>query len=106
MYDPSCHSKMSLLEFGKIKSKTFTEQQYAPLVIDILQFYLILNVAVGGTNGYFPDSIVNEGYAKPWNNSDSKAFEAFWKAKSLWYPTWKGDDAAMQIDSIKMWQLE
>lgn len=26
-------------------------------------FYLILNVAVGGTNGYFPDAA-----GKPWNN--------------------------------------
>jgi hypothetical protein len=33
------------------------------------EFYLILNVAVGGTNGYFPDDQCD----KPWSNSASSA---------------------------------
>jgi beta-glucanase (GH16 family) len=33
------------------------------------EFYLILNVAVGGTNGYFPD----DQCEKPWSNSASSA---------------------------------
>lgn len=65
-----------------------------------------MNVAVGGTNGFFPDSVANAGYNKPWSNSDRNGPEKFWKAKNLWQPTWQGDDAAMQIDSVKMWQLE
>ena len=70
------------------------------------KFYLIINVAVGGTNGFFPDGVSNEGYPKPWNNKDSNGPEKFWKAKNKWYPTWKGDDAAMQIESVRIWQLE
>lgn len=69
------------------------------------QFYLIINLAVGGTNGFFPDGVHNGGYSKPWRNSDSNGPEKFWKAKDLWYPTWKGDDASFQIDSVRMWQL-
>ena len=34
----------------------------------ISQFYLILNVAVGGVNGYFPDAAQNPG-GKPWSNT-------------------------------------
>ena len=29
------------------------------------EFYLIINLAVGGTNGYFPDNLGN----KPWSDS-------------------------------------
>ena len=63
-------------------------------------------MAVGGTNGYMPDGVPNEGYAKPWSNSDGNAMDKFWNAMNLWYPTWKGDDAALQVQSVKMWQLE
>ena len=38
---------------------------------DGLDFFLILNVAVGGTNGWFPDGQGN----KPWWN---RAASAFW----------------------------
>lgn len=66
-----------------------------------------MNVAVGGTNGYIPDGIANEGYSKPWRNSDGGgAAQKFWSARDKWRPTWKGDDAAMQVDSVRMWQLE
>lgn len=30
------------------------------------EFYVIMNVAVGGTNGYFADYLKNEPYDKPW----------------------------------------
>lgn len=30
------------------------------------EFYIIMNVAVGGTNGYFSDDFRNEPYPKPW----------------------------------------
>jgi hypothetical protein len=32
------------------------------------EFYLILNIAVGGTNGFFPDGVANPG-GKPWLNT-------------------------------------
>lgn len=71
-----------------------------------LQFYLIMNVAVGGTNGFFPDNVSNADGRKPWSNRDANGPEKFWKGRSQWQPTWKGDDAAMIVDSVKMWQLQ
>jgi beta-glucanase (GH16 family) len=64
------------------------------------KFYIIFNVAVGGTGGYFPDGMAN----KPWSNSDPNAVNSFWKSESSWYSTWKQEDAAMQIDWIKVYQ--
>jgi hypothetical protein len=37
----------------------------------LLQFYFILNVAVGGVNNFFPDGAENAG-GKPWLNSSPK----------------------------------
>jgi hypothetical protein len=47
-------------------------------------FYLILNVAVGGTNGWFKD---------------------FWDARDQWYPTWQ-KNGEMRVKSVKMWQQQ
>ena len=44
------------------------------------KFFLILNVAVGGTNGYFPDGQC----AKTWSDTDPKAVNAFWNSRSDW----------------------
>lgn len=62
-------------------------------------FYLIINLACGGTNGYFPDG---QG-GKPWSTTDPHAVNSFYNAKGQWYPTWKGEDSALQIDSVKVW---
>ncbi|KAH9979495.1 glycoside hydrolase family 16 protein [Lactifluus volemus] len=66
------------------------------------QFYLILDVAVGGTNGWFPDGAGN----KPWLNGALDAMELFAKAQDTWYKTWpeSQDDRAMRIDYVKMWE--
>lgn len=65
-------------------------------------FYLILNVAVGGTSGFFPDGInYGAGVRKPWNNNSPKAAEEFWNAHNEWLPTWRGDDVAMLIDYVE-----
>jgi len=48
------------------------------------QFYMILNLAVGGTNGYFPDSWTNGNGAKPWSNTSPTAMRDFWQAKNTW----------------------
>jgi hypothetical protein len=50
-----------------------------------------MNVAVGGTNEYFPDG---EG-GKPWTNNDPHSVNAFYNAKEAWFRTWKGENAAM-----------
>lgn len=64
------------------------------------QFYLIFNLAVGGTGGYFPDGMG----AKPWSDGDPHAVNAFWNAKDQWYPTWKGEDCALQVDWVRVTQ--
>jgi len=67
-------------------------------------FYLILNVAVGGVNGYFPDGAQNPG-GKPWSNTSPQASTDFWNGRNQWLPTWNGEDAAMQVDYVKIWAL-
>ncbi|KIY53210.1 glycoside hydrolase family 16 protein [Fistulina hepatica ATCC 64428] len=65
------------------------------------EFYLILDVGVGGTNGWFPD-----GDGKPWIDASTTAMRSFAEAQDKWYPTWPtGDDRALIIDYVKMWQL-
>ncbi|KAJ7659260.1 glycoside hydrolase family 16 protein [Mycena polygramma] len=64
-------------------------------------FYLIMNVAVGGTNGWFPD-----GPEKPWLDGSATAPLDFLRAQDQWYSTWPQDISkrAMVIDSVKMWE--
>ena len=64
------------------------------------EFYLILNVAVGGTNGYFPDGQCG----KTWTDQNN-----FWDQWGVWYPTWEypeTNNAAMKIDWIQVWDLD
>lgn len=67
-------------------------------------FYFILNVAVGGVNSYFPDDAENPG-GKPWLNTSPQASTDFWNGRDQWLPTWSGDDAAMQVDYVKVWAV-
>ncbi|KAF2084367.1 glycoside hydrolase family 16 protein [Saccharata proteae CBS 121410] len=62
-------------------------------------FHIMLNVAVGGTNGWFPDGIDS----KPWADASQTARRDFWAAKDQWYPTWQ-ESNEMVVDSVKMWQ--
>lgn len=64
------------------------------------QFYVIFNLAVGGTNGYFPDGMGG----KPWSDESQNAANEFWSGQGQWMPTWNGENAALQIDYIKIWQ--
>ncbi|KAK2592717.1 hypothetical protein QQS21_009592 [Conoideocrella luteorostrata] len=64
-------------------------------------FYLILNVAVGSTNGWFPDKLG----AKPWSDDSSAPMRDFWEAKDTWLPSWgEAKDRGMVVRSVKMWQ--
>ena len=103
-------SNFSKLTFF-LKKKTF-----------LIAFYLILDVAVGGTNGWFPDGAGN----KPWLNGALGAFilllfgrrhthtrprhrplysiyadamQTFAKAEDKWYKTWpeSDEDRAMRM---------
>lgn len=65
------------------------------------EFYLILNVAVGATNGWFQDGI--DG--KPWVDGSKTAPKDFWNDRANWAATWNtSDDHAMVIDSVKVYQ--
>lgn len=61
------------------------------------EFYIIMNVAVGGTSNYFPD-----GYGKPWSNHEEHPLNSFYNNQNLWLKTW--NDPAMVIDSVYVWQ--
>jgi len=64
-------------------------------------FYIILNAAVGGTNGYFKDGYVN----KPWVDQSQTAFADFMKTQTEWKPTWgAGDTRGMGVQSVKMYR--
>ncbi|KAF9053306.1 ectomycorrhiza-upregulated GH16 glucan endo-1,3-beta-glucosidase precursor [Panaeolus papilionaceus] len=65
-------------------------------------FYLILNVAVGATSGWFPDFQGD----KPWLDRAQSPQRDFAKNIAQWYPTWpqKVEDRAMIVDSVKMWK--
>lgn len=70
------------------------------------QFHILLNLAVGGTNGFFPDS-GNES-EKPWLNSSPQAATDFWNGRDQWLPGWNLDkslDAALIVDSVHVWAL-
>jgi len=69
------------------------------------KFYLIMNVAVGGTNGYFPDGWTNSNGNKPWLNTSPQAMADFWNARGDWLQTWQGEAAAMAIDYVRVWEL-
>ncbi|CAI7618790.1 unnamed protein product [Penicillium pancosmium] len=66
------------------------------------EFYLILNVAVGGTNNYFPDQM--DG--KPWVDASKSAMKEFYLAQSSWLPSWgTPEERGMIVKSVKMWEL-
>jgi len=65
-------------------------------------FYLIINLAVGGTSGWFPD---NKG-GKPWYDGSLTATRDFARAQDVWSATWPTNlnDRAFRIDYVKMWE--
>lgn len=63
------------------------------------KFYLIMNVAVGGTNGWFQDG----ESGKPWLDSAPSAPKDFWDARSQWLPTWE-KKGQMEVSKVEMWQ--
>ncbi|KAM5543724.1 hypothetical protein V8D89_002341 [Ganoderma adspersum] len=67
------------------------------------EFYLILDVAAGGTSGWFPDNVGG----KPWFDGSDTAMRDFAKAQDTWSATWpsSSQDRAMRVDYVKMWKL-
>lgn len=66
------------------------------------RFYLIFNLAVGGTNGYFPDGVG----AKPWSDKSQQAAKEFNNNIQNVVRSWDliGTESALQIRSVKVWQ--
>ncbi|KAG0312572.1 hypothetical protein BGZ99_009388 [Dissophora globulifera] len=67
------------------------------------EFYLIMNVAVAGSSGYFPDGVGG----KPWSDTSEHAVNDFYAAKDDWYPTWgseSGTDRALAVDYIRVYK--
>ncbi|KAI5117892.1 hypothetical protein M0805_001977 [Coniferiporia weirii] len=66
-------------------------------------FYLVIDLAVGGTSGWFPDGVGG----KMWFDGSASAMTDFANAQSTWYATWptSDDDRAFRIDSVKMWKM-
>ena len=59
------------------------------------EFYLIINLAAGGTSGWFPDSVSN----KPWHDGSNSAMYDFAQDQSTWSATWpqSADDRAFRM---------
>ncbi|KAI0288323.1 concanavalin A-like lectin/glucanase domain-containing protein, partial [Russula brevipes] len=51
-------------------------------------FYLILDLAVGGTSGWFPDKLGD----KPWFDGSASAMRDFASQQSAWSATWPDND--------------
>ncbi|KAI0339324.1 concanavalin A-like lectin/glucanase [Trametopsis cervina] len=68
------------------------------------EFFLILDLAAGGTSGWFPDGVGG----KPWLDNSELAMVDFAKNQGTWEATWpsSADDRAFRIDSVKMWKLK
>lgn len=70
------------------------------------EFYLIMNVAVGGSQGYFSDALINVP-PKPWRDMTERAMTDFWEARAQWLPTWdmQGSNSSMLVDYVRVWAL-
>lgn len=65
-------------------------------------FHLLLNVAVGGTSGFFAEGQYD--VPKSWRNDSPHPMRDFWEHRGEWLKTWHGDDVAMLIDYVEMIQ--
>jgi hypothetical protein len=74
-------------------------------------FFLQMNLAVGGTGGYFPDVWCR---GKPWWNGAANPQADFLADFAHWWPSWGGDvdhpergasrSAALAVDWVRYWE--
>lgn len=83
-------------------------------------FHFIMNVAVGGCNGFIPDNEIainrqcnqpgREHLCKPWDNKDGQVLgmNKFYERRNDWYWTWaqEGENRAMQVDYVRVYQRD
>lgn len=65
-------------------------------------FYLIINLAVGGQNGWFEDGKSQ----KPWVDRSPTAKTDFWNARDKWMKSWDEGSPELRIRSVKVWQQQ
>lgn len=75
------------------------------------EFFLQMNLAVGGTGGYFADGWCQK---KPWWNHAADPQADFLTAFERWWPTWGGDvehpergasrSAALAVEWVRYWE--
>lgn len=72
----------------------------------LTQFFLVLGLHVGGTQGFFGDDSTGP-YPKPWSDTEgpSAAAKSFWEKRHDWEDSWAGDAGSMQIDYIRLYAL-
>jgi hypothetical protein len=67
------------------------------------EFYLVMNVAVGGLASYFPDG----AGGKPWSNTAPHGANLFYDAIDQWLPSWHLEDPthpnALKVDYVRVW---
>lgn len=69
------------------------------------EFYIILNLSVGSTGGYWADNHCD----KPWTNDSPHAATEFFDGIDQWWPTWnypETNDSALKIDSVRVYSLD
>ncbi|GAA5856981.1 hypothetical protein JCM8547_008494 [Rhodosporidiobolus lusitaniae] len=88
---------------GTVATNPWVASKYPKAAPFDQDFYLILSVAVGGTNGWFEDS-----GDKPWANGAPHAARDFWVNRDTWLPTWPSDpkERGMAVESVKIWRLK
>ena len=64
------------------------------------EFYLVMNVAVGGTADYWTEGVGG----KPWSNTATNSMNQFYDNKGAWYNTWAGEASALQVDWVRVYQ--
>ncbi|KAK5084882.1 hypothetical protein LTR70_007824 [Exophiala xenobiotica] len=65
-------------------------------------FYLIINLAVGGQNGWFEDGKSQ----KPWVDRSPTAKKDFWNARDEWMKSWDEGSPELRVRSVKVWQQQ
>uniref|UniRef100_A0A336LDE5 CSON007453 protein n=1 Tax=Culicoides sonorensis TaxID=179676 RepID=A0A336LDE5_CULSO len=71
------------------------------------EFHFIINLAVAGTNGFFPEEGIEYPKGKPYVNSEGRRVgqTKFWESNIWKYYEENPDDASLQVDYIKAWAV-
>lgn len=69
------------------------------------EFFIIMNVAVGGTSGWFQESP-----SKPWHNEAQFPIRDFWNGRNQWLGGWNLGvnthlDASLRVDHVRIYAL-